>query len=120
MSDLYYEALNKYFDIKTYLDSLNERNNYLYSQSIVIGAKCNDRENVNTLNDINRELAKVREDIQIYNYLFGQISSIVDKFFKEYHFKDTPKSAETDYIEFINSSTYKTVMSGARLEFKAS
>lgn len=107
MSNLYYNALDKYSEIMIYLEGLNKKVDYLFAQSIVMGPKCNDKSNIQKLNEINRELAKIREEIPVVIFLLGQIKSINDQFFREYHFKDIPKTAESNYIAFINSSTYK-------------
>lgn len=110
MSDLYYEALDKYAQVMVYLEELNKKVEYLFAQSIVMEPKCNDKDNIEKLNEINRELAKVRNELPIVTFLLNQIKEIADQFFKEYHYKDVPKVAEVNFIALKNSSTYKAVM----------
>ncbi len=107
--DTYYDALKVMDEITKCLSSLRDEADVLLAKSISLSAR-NDKSFIEKAEQARRELNNVKGDISVATFLHESLRGIMEQFFIESLNPDLPKTAAYSFIEFKNSSTFKTFM----------
>lgn len=115
-TDIYYKALEVRNEIGKYFNGLVVESEILLSKSVSLSAKSIDKSVVEEAKRVKERLKAVERDIPLADFLYQNIIGIIEQFCRESANPNVTKTAETSFIEFINSSTYKAVMGGPNLK----